>query len=105
MTAPTPTLTVVTWPAPVTVADALVTVAVRLAGGATVTPGGLGAWRDPEGRVVNEPVTVVTVYAEADAVADLVAALTAEAARLGERAVAYALTPAAAVVALTEAPA
>lgn len=72
---------------PAHLTDAVVELVLPAAGGATVSPGHIGYWLAPEGDVVKEPVTLVTVLSPTDLTPEVVALLK----RNGERAVAYRL--------------
>jgi len=98
---PATPLAAVTIPTPLAAVDAVMAAAVRVAGGATLAPEGIGAWRDDTGAVITEAVRVITVYAAADIVAALIDAVITAARGVGEAAVAYAITPDAAAVVST----
>lgn len=70
-------------------ADDIVDLAVNLAGGATVTPGSTGYWRDNDGNLVTEPVTLIQVFVDPDRTVRLLSRIRDYLRDGGEQAFAY----------------
>ena len=67
-------------------ADSAASLAINLAGGVTLSHGHTGYWRAPDGDVVEEAITLATIFEDGSDARDAVAKLLFD---RGEQAVAY----------------